>query len=76
MPQQDNRPNNQDLQSMTKPDRTGKKGEENQAQEFINETDTDGSPNNRTQTGPSTAERGGQPRTDQLKNPDEMGRNG
>lgn len=76
MAQQDNKPNNDTLQAMEKPDRMGKKGQENQAQEFINETDKNGSPNNRTNTGPSTAEHGGQPRTSQLKDTNEMGRNG
>ena len=72
MGQQDNQPNNDSLQSMTKPDRTGQKGQENQAQEFINETDAD---TNKERGIPATAERGGQPRTSQLKNPNEMGRN-
>lgn len=71
MGQQDNKPDNDNLQSMTKPDRVGQKGQENQAQEFINETDKDGSPNNRA----SSAQHGGQPRTTELKNPNAMGRN-
>lgn len=59
MAQQDNKPNNETLQSMGKPDRVREHGQENQAQEFINEENN---------TAPaSTAQGGKQPRTTQLK---------
>lgn len=56
MGQQLNKPNNDTFNSIGKPDRVSERGQENQAQEFINETDKEGAP--------STAERGKQPRVD------------
>ena len=53
MAQQANKPNNETFNSIGKPDRIREQGQENQAQEFINETERDAAP--------STAQGGKQP---------------
>lgn len=58
--EQDNKPNNTTLNSMGPPARTGKKSQENQAQEFINEIEKPGGTSPGKLERPSTAERGGQ----------------